>query len=369
MSSGIPSQEVFPGCQTSAPDSDGALYKSIPLPPRPSLKRQTSSQAFRALLQISQSWRRKCSPLSPSDRERRVEFFQAFAAAVAINIVFVVLLLFVAVDRASFTEDFSSVTVVDIHEETDSANAEDKSPSAPTAAVSPSIPQFPDHKPAAPLPSVALTVSSSTWEVATRPGEDMGAFLGQSVSFEALAESENQRREEIREFVESEGTQTPLWADRGLGESGVSAGVLGKVFRSELIGDGSNTVVYLDVSGSMRLGSEDVEAYMKTHFSGAQVRHIRGCSLKRLMDPFPSALLSESERNTRSEYYFVCDLQDGENSRVISALQRFLNSGPIPRHLHFVSFDRTPERHLSGLLTNKGCSWVMARGLKEEPAP
>lgn len=352
-----------------SPQTSGdPIYTVIPLPPRkPEYeKKRVALPKKPARLSKSRSPKR----LSSRERKRRNEFLEAFGIAVGINLLFVFALLFVVIDSSGQREEsfFVAKAVEDPESEDDSMKSQKEA--AARAAKPPSIDQR-EVRMKTPPSTVTFTPSFLTSQQDTIPLTiaDPTLNLNQSLSQDTFAEVEEQRRERIKEFVESKPTEAPAWAQTGLEGTGVDMGMIGGVFTSERMGDGSKTIVYLDVSGSMNGISRAVETYMKKHFSGAVVRQIRGCSLRQVSAPFPSALLSDPERNERTDFYFVCDLQDGESRRVISALRRFLAAGPNPRRLHIVSFDRPPERNLSGLLSTSGSSLIMARGLGASPEP
>ena len=66
--------------------------------------------------------------------------------------------------------------------------------------------------------------------------------------------------------------------------------------------------------------------------------------------PFLDAFASVARKDQRKEYFFVCDLQDGETGEGIGRVTQFLVSGSTPKRLHIISFDEVPGHYLARLL-------------------
>lgn len=187
---------------------------------------------------------------------------------------------------------------------------------------------------------------------------DPSALMGQSMSKTDLAGIEQQRIKRVKDFLESKGPSRPDGTASGKARQGVGTELLSMMFRGDQLGDGSNAVVYLDVSGSMKGINADVRRYMESKFPSALVREIPGCAMKKITDPFPATILSEKNIEQRTEFFFVCDLQDGIKETVVKALRQFVTSGDLPRHLHLVSFDQVPSAPLLELLQSTGGSFL-----------
>ncbi|MEM1443561.1 MAG: hypothetical protein AAGF67_14545, partial [Verrucomicrobiota bacterium] len=296
-----------------SPQTSGdPIYTVIPLPPRePQVKRNRVALATKPARYLQRPNR---TQLPYRARKHRNEFLQAFGIAVVINLLLAFGLLYIVIDSEIQREESFFVAQAVEDSKSEDRSSESQKDSATRTVIPPSIDrQRVKMKP--PLSSATFTPSflTSQQEMSSLEIADPTLNLRQSLSIDAFVDVAVQKRENNKKFVESKATRYPAWAQAGLEGTGVDIGMIEWIFTGEQMGDGSKAVIYLDISGSMMSISHAVETYMEKHFSGAVVRHISGCSLRQVSHPFPSALLSDPERDERTDFYLVCDLQDGES--------------------------------------------------------
>ena len=69
-------------------------------------------------------------------------------------------------------------------------------------------------------------------------------------------------------------------------------------------------------------------------------------------------LSSFAAQDRWTDFYFVCDLQDGEDEEGIREMRRSLNSGRLPKRLHLISFGKQPETLLARLIKETKSSFI-----------
>lgn len=123
---------------------------------------------------------------------------------------------------------------------------------------------------------------------------------------------------------------------------GVSPGDIGSIFQGKGLGDGSEILLYVDVSGSMRKHSEKVVNLVESHFPRAKIVQIQGCAIRE-GEGFVRAL--ESDWSRRRKIFFVCDLLDEVTTSGLGKLRSLLVETKPNRELHIISYQNMP--HLS----------------------
>jgi hypothetical protein len=123
---------------------------------------------------------------------------------------------------------------------------------------------------------------------------------------------------------------------------GVGPGEIGTIFQGKGLGDGSELLLYVDVSGSMRKHSEKIVDLVKSHFPRAKIVRVQGCAIRE-GEGFVQAL--ESDWSRRRKIFFVCDLLDEVTTSGLGKLRSLLVETNPNRELHIISYQNMP--HLS----------------------
>ncbi len=285
----------------------------------------------------------------------------ALCVALLVNLLVILAALSVAVtSRESAGEAFLIVTAEE--EATEEAGAKPAS-GDPAEAAEPSLDVGSTANPLVVEGLLSAAVFSppskgTRFEVA--PMEEAMSMTGLSPSFSQADFSavETARVDKIKEFVGSDGRRdhfnTGQGSTRGISEEGLK-----KLFGADRMDDGSEVVVFLDVSGSMHSISKDVKEYMESNFWRSMTRDVPGCSLKSPSDAFMKLLGAETQRDLRTDYYFVCDLRDGEGPAGIDEIQRLLTTSEFPRRLHVISFGKMVGPLLREMLCETDGSFTM----------
>lgn len=356
-----PSSHSIPRDERESTEEPKPVYRTIPLPSRASKPSLRTSSLFAASFRTTIARLTKRTPISPEARARRQELFQSIGTALVINFLLILVLLTVHLDPPQ--RDVESFIVAKAATETkakdpSAASAAVATPAADSARLSAAERGAIDIQTKIPPIITAPSLTSVQQEFESFAADDPNAFLGQSILTSEFAEIRKKKKQIAKNFVESKGTKAPSWAGSGQGKNGIGLEAIRGIFDGNLSGDGSNAVVFLDVSGSMRDVSHEVSYFMQANYKNALVHEVGGCSMKRLTDPFPATLMAGKESDLRTDYYFVCDLLDGETKYVIDAMKRFLAKTSYPRRLHIVSFDRRPGTHLRQLLNETGGTFL-----------
>lgn len=156
-------------------------------------------------------------------------------------------------------------------------------------------------------------------------------------------------------------------ADFGIGnvigksgqEKAYGPGELGSIFDGKGLGDGSEMLLYLDVSGSMSRHSRKVAALVKGLFPRAKIIQVKGCAIVE-EDGFVQAL--ESNWSLRGKVFFVCDLQDPITYEGLRKLRRLLVETKPTKELHIISFQNRPVMDLRSIVAE---SWGSISVVKE----
>lgn len=322
-------------------------YLSIPIPQR-KRKELTGPAKRRSLISFvpkihfrQRSWQ----PLSPAQRMRRKEFIQSVFAALCVNLLIVGALLMIAIDPLDLSDgQFFTATLSTENNEEEQASESESAGSSQAESENPSSVDITGMSPAS-LKSLAL--SPVDLQMTSQDINAPSLMFGQSVVKSDFDASEDAVRKKMQAFVDGKGSFH-------LKSNGVAYGITGEtlkgLFPKSKLGNGASTAVLVDMSGSMQRISRAVEAYIDDTFPQGVTRHVNGCALKRSNDPFFRALASETRKERRTDYYFVCDLRDGETGEGISRIRNCLALGRFPKRLHIISFSRQPGRHLAKLL-------------------
>ena len=123
---------------------------------------------------------------------------------------------------------------------------------------------------------------------------------------------------------------------------GVGPGEIGSIFQGKGLGDGSELLLYVDVSRSMRKHSGRVANLVSDYFPRAKIVEVNGCAI-RDGEGFVRAL--ESDWSRRRKVFFVCDLLDEVTTTGLEKLRRLLVDNKPSRELHIITYQNLP--HLS----------------------
>ena len=321
-------------------------YVSIPIPQR---QRENPPKPRRALASFLPkihfpAWR--FPTLTPSERQRRKEFLQSFFAALCVNLLIVGALLSIAIDPLDLS-DGVFFTVTTNPENSEEEEQPSESGSAGSTQAESGNPGSADITGMNPASITSLAISPVNLEIASQDMNAPSLLFGRSVMKSDFDAIENAERKKMEAFVKGKGGS--LGKGKSLA-SGVSQSTLKGLFPKSTFGNGAGMAVLVDMSGSMQKINHAVEAYIEENFPQGVTRHINGCALNGSDDPFLRALASETSKERRTDYFFVCDLQDGETGEGIGRIRNCLVLGKFPKRLHIISFARQPGRHLAKLL-------------------
>lgn len=144
-------------------------------------------------------------------------------------------------------------------------------------------------------------------------------------------------------------------AEFGIGKSigkqglvlGVSEGELGTIFEGKGMGDGSEVLLYVDSSRSMRKHSNKLATLVTNLFPRAKIVEVPGCAIVE-GEGFIREL--ESNWSLRTKVFFVCDLRDEITYSGLRRLRHLLlNDGPT-KELHIISFENRPIIDLKSIV-------------------
>ena len=331
--------------------SSQGTYVSIPIPQRQQEVRKKTRRTLASYLSHLRFPKWILQPLTTIQRQRRKEFLQSIFAAIVINLLIALTLLTIAIAPPAFSAGdlFTATVATDEKAEDESESADGGSESAQAESEKSGSADITSLN-AASITSMAISPMTLQMD-----SQDMNAptlTFGQSVmksDFDAIDDAE---RKKMKAFVNSKGGS--LTQGNGL-RSGVSENTLKGLFPQSKFGNGAGMAVIVDMSGSMQKINQVVDAYIEDNFPKGITRHVNGCALKGNSDPFLKALASETRKESRTDYFFICDLQDGETGEGIGRIRNCLVLGKFPKRLHVVSFGKRPGRHLAKMLeTTKG---------------
>lgn len=323
-------------------------YVSIPIPQRQRKMPKTPRRELAAFFPKFHFPKWPLQPRTPAELQRRKEFFQSVFAAIVINLLIVLTLLTVAIGPRDFSDGnlFTATFTADDKAEEKSESAAGGSESPPAESEKSGSADITGLN-AASITSMAL--SSVNLQMNSQYMGAPSLMFGQSVvksDFDAIEAAERKKRQA---FVNAKGGS--LGNGRGRGQAtGISQSTLKGLFPKSKFGNGAGLAVLVDMSGSMQKINQAVDAYIAKTFPQGVTRHVNGCALKGSSDPFLRALASETSKERRTDYFFICDLRDGETGEGIGRIQNCLALGKFPKRLHIVSFARQPGRHLAKML-------------------
>ena len=322
------------------------IYVSVPIPQREWERPAKPCRTFASLFPEFHFSKWKRGTLTPNERQQRKEFLQSIFAALCLNLLIIGALLTVAIDPLDFNNDaFFTATISS--EENEKEEQPSDSGSAGSTQVASGNPGSADITGMSPASITSLALSTVSLQMVSQDMNAPSLMFGQSVlqsNFEAI-ESEALKKRQA--FANLKGSNSGKGSSRG---SGISQSTLKGLFPKSQLGNGAAMAVIVDMSGSMQKISHSVEAYIRDNFPQGATRHVNGCPLKGANDPFLKALTSETRKERRTDYFFICDLQDGETGEGIGRIRNCLVLGKFPKRLHVVSFNRRPGRHLAKLI-------------------
>ncbi len=277
--------------------------------------------------------------------------------AIVCNVVLAALLLFISIEKPD-TEAGSFFTVVSIDEAPEPEREMAKGGPSSSRAIGAGAralapPSLKVITSIAPLPSPAFKPSSMSANFHLSALESTAFERAPSLNKMDFVAIKSQEKRRIKSLIEGKSGHGGSGSKRGVGED-----VLKGMFPGSALGDGSGMVVFTDKSGSMQKISEAVEKFVKANFEKSYEIEIMGCALGSRHDPFAKELARVAAADLRTDYYFICDLQDGQGSRGISSLRRTLLSGTVPKRLHIISFDKSAEPALTELIEETRGSFV-----------
>lgn len=323
-------------------------YVPIPIPQR---RREESQQARRALASFLPKVRLPkwhFPPLTSDQRRRRKEFVQSILAALCVNLLIVGALLTIAIDPPDLSDGAFFTATINEEENPREEQASD-SGSSGSNQVESGNPGSADITGMNPASITSLAIAPVNLQIASEELSAPSLMFGRSVvksDFEAI---ENDARKKMQAFVNGRGGSLANGSGNGRAR-GITTGTLNGLFPKSKFGNGAGMAVIVDMSGSMQKINQTVDAYIEDNFPQGVTRHVNGCALKGSDDPFLRALASETRRERRTDYFFICDLMDGETGEGIGRIRNCLVLGNFPKRLHVVSFGRQPGRHLAKLL-------------------
>ncbi|MDF1739948.1 MAG: hypothetical protein P1U86_12375 [Verrucomicrobiales bacterium] len=323
-------------------------YLPIPIPQRRRKRSEKPRRALASFLPEIRFPKWHFPPLTSDQRRRRKEFVQSILAALCVNLLIVGALLTIAIDPldlndgAFFTATISPEKNKEVEEASDSG-------SAGSNQVESGNPGSADITGMSPASITSLAISPVSLQIAS---QDLGApslRFGRSVAKFDFEATENEARKKMQAFVNGKGGSLANGSGKGKA-SGITTGTLKALFPKSKFGNGAGMAVIVDMSGSMQKINQAVDAYIEDNFPQGVTRHVNGCALNGSDDPFLRALASETSRERRTDYFFICDLRDGETGEGIGRIRNCLVLGKFPKKLHVVSFARQPGRHLAKML-------------------
>ncbi|MDF1816127.1 MAG: hypothetical protein P1V20_28255 [Verrucomicrobiales bacterium] len=136
-----------------------------------------------------------------------------------------------------------------------------------------------------------------------------------------------------------------------IGKQGVLQGItesnLGSIFEGKGLGDGSDILLYIDSSRSMRKHSDKLATLVGNLFPRAKIIEVQGCAI---VESAGFVRELESNWSRRRKVFFVCDLQDEITHSGLQKLRHILlNEGPS-QELHIISFQNLPMLDLKSIV-------------------
>lgn len=297
-------------------------YLSIPIPPARPIRKSR-----RRLPKKAKRTRSKATLQSPPRktgkiRKQRVEWLHAVLAALIINIVIALLLSFLNTESSDLPE--LTLTTVSLAPPDDEPRLQqsrlkrsEKKTSQPQVSAS-------SHA------IVANTISpiplpdfhSPTFDDLPLGWDDFGSANG---------------------------------GGNGSGSGAAGFGTVGAVFDNAGITNGSDLLLFIDISPSMSKHSQEVADLVRKRFPRASVLHISGCKFvpgKGIVSRLPKVPVY------RTKIFYVCDLYDQVTEEGLLLLMRRLKY-PVERELHIISFKLEPKPALRSVIEATNGSFSM----------
>jgi hypothetical protein len=144
---------------------------------------------------------------------------------------------------------------------------------------------------------------------------------------------------------------------------GVAEGQMGLIFEGKGLGDGSEIVLYIDISRSMRPHSAKLTNLVTNLFPRAKIKEVMGCAI---VEDAGFVRELESDWSRRTKIFFVCDLRDEITHGGLKKLRSLLlHKGPT-KELHIISFENRPILDLKSIVDE---SWGSISLVIGEPSP
>ena len=340
-------------------------YLSIPIPQRERKRQKRRGRDLVSFLPKLRLPKWHFPSLTSDQRRRRKEFAQSILAALCVNLLIVGALLTIAIDPLDLSDGAFFTATISQEENKEEEQASD-SGSAGSNQVEAGNPGSADITGMSPASITSLAISPVSLQIASQDLIPPSLMFGQSVVKSDFETIENEARKKMKAFVNGKGGSLANGSGNGRA-SGITEGTLKGLFPKSKFGNGAGMAVIVDMSGSMQKINQAVDAYIEDNFPQGVTRHVNGCALNGSDDAFYRALASETSRERRTDYFFICDLRDGETGEGIGRIRNCLVLGKFPKKLHVVSFARQPGRHLAKMLeVTKGTFTYVDPYLNEE---
>tara|TARA_R110000850_G_scaffold92555_7_gene196428 strand:- start:345 stop:1445 length:1101 start_codon:yes stop_codon:yes gene_type:complete len=332
-----------------------SIYTPIPISPAEEIYRTGNALSTGVWIREKVRKRQKATPEQSC---RRKEAVQSLLVAICLNLVLVAL-LFLTVVKIPAAGNETSLQVIIQTEDRKSEPSQASGASSPTGGESepkksrnsrPPTGIITTTQPIRVVPNDNFLADSSL-DLNTMEFETGASNFGSSLNRKDFTALKSERKRAFQAMVSGSGS-----GGSG-GKRGVGVGALKGLFPASKLGNGSGMILFVDMSGSMRQISRVVQTYVKESFRGSRSIDIWGCSLNSTQNSFVTNMSRATAGDSLTDYYFVCDLQDGEKPGGIEALRASLLSGQIPKRLHVISFGEHPGILLARLLKETGGSF------------
>ncbi len=265
---------------------------------------------------------KRCAPQPIyRDFEKLLEIFQSFGVAITVNLVLIVILSLVAVTNTARREPAPITTRVSPSETNTQTEASSSASSAKKREQKASETEDPEKM--VQEAYSALSLSQFSLPAVGLPSEG-NQFSSGAAEFG------------IGSSLGKQGVQL-----------GVSEGEMGSIFEGKGLGDGSEIVLYVDVSRSMRKHSEKLTTLMSNLFPRAKIKKIQGCAI---VEDSGFVRELESDWSRRTKIFFVCDLQDEITYAGLKKLRALLLQDGPTKELHIISFQNRPIMDLKSIV-------------------
>lgn len=255
------------------------------------------------------------------DLSRLIELSQSIVFAIAINAFILIALSFLAVRSTVRRQPPKVVVQISPSEKDTNSEASSSSSSAKKKEHKSSETENPDKTVQEAFRSTALS-----------------SFALPSIGLPSAGESFSSGAAEfgIGQSIGKQGVQ-----------SGVSEGNLGSIFDGKGLGDGSDILLYVDNSRSMRKHSEKLSTLVINLFPRARIIEVKGCAI---VENAGFVRELESDWSRRSKVFFVCDLQDEITYPGLKKLRQILLEDGPTKELHIISFQNRPIMDLKSIV-------------------